>query len=112
MIGWRRRYNKGRLRFRSDSPVFKANYEAITIANVSAKKASRDSGSDAPRMLTLNEFGDYTAEEYEAMQAGAADSAPSVDVLGKAFQAAQSQAGAATGSMEAADALAEEEEGK
>jgi hypothetical protein len=106
---WRSQYNKGDFdeeRFAS----FKANYEAITVANVSAKKASRDSGSDAPRMLTLNEFGDYTAEEYEAMQAGAAGSAPSVDVLGKAFQAAQSQAGAATALMEAADALAEEEE--
>lgn len=106
---WRRQYNKGDFdeeRFAS----FKANYEAITIANVSAKKVSRDSGSNAPRMLTLNEFGDYTAEEYEAMQAGAAGSAPSVDVLGKAFQAAQSQAGAATALMEAADALAEEEE--
>jgi hypothetical protein len=106
---WRAQYNKGDFddgRYAS----FKANYEAITIANVSAKKSSRDSGADSPRLLTLNEFGDYTAEEYEAMQAASTESAGSGDVLGKAFQAAQSQAGAASALMEAADALAEEEE--
>lgn len=107
---WRAQYNKGDFddaRYSS----FKSNYEAITVANIVAKKAARDSSADAPRLLTLNEFGDYTAEEYEAMQAGSAEStAVSGDVLGKAFEAAQSQAGAASALMEAADALAEEGE--
>ena len=107
---WRAQYNKGAFdnaRFNS----FKANYEAITIANVMAKKAARESGSGTPRLLTLNEFGDYTSEEYESLQAGSAQSnaASSGEVLGKVVEAAQSQAGAASALMEAADALAEEE---
>ena len=107
---WRSQYNKGNFddaRYQS----FKANYEAITVANVVAKKAARDSSAEAPRLLTLNEFGDCTAEEYEAMQGGSTEAAAaSGNVLGKAFEAAQSQAGAASALMEAADALAEEEE--
>ena len=113
---WRAQYKKGN--FDDDRYAsFKANYEAITVANISAKKLARDASEDLPRMLTLNQFGDYTSEEYEAMQP-AEEVAEEVvqpdpsdnNILGKAFDAMQSQAGAADALAEAADALDEEEE--
>jgi hypothetical protein len=102
---WRAKFNKGSFdskRF----PIFKANYEAITVANVVAKAQARLDGGDAaeaPSLLTLNEYGDYTEEEYrKAMEKG--------DVLGTAMDAAQSQEEASSALKDAADALAEEEE--
>lgn len=90
--------------------VFKENYEAITVMNVSAKKAARDSGdANPPPLLALNEYADYTAEEYEAATSGKA--APSTgDVLGQVADAVESQSAASNALQEAADALAEEEE--
>lgn len=115
---WRGVFDKGD--FNDERyPKFKANYEAITVANIKAKKAAKESGEDSPRMLTLNEFGDMSATEYNEMQEGGApaESAPDDDdsgggggVLGKAVEAAQSQAAAGSALAEAADALAEEEE--
>mmetsp|Transcript_113261 Transcript_113261/g.222092 ORF Transcript_113261/g.222092 Transcript_113261/m.222092 type:complete len:476 (+) Transcript_113261:75-1502(+) len=95
--------------------VFKENYEAITVMNVSAKKAARDSGdSNPPPLLALNEYADYTAEEYEAALSGtstSSSSAPSTgDVLGQVADAVESQSAASNALQEAADALAEEEE--
>ena len=108
---WRDEYLKGQF-----DPVryeaFKANYEAIAVMNVSAKKKAREAGDDSPSLLNLNEYADFTAAEYEAMMKGEEPEAPSTtgDVLGQAMEAAQSQMAAAAALQEAADALAEEEE--
>ena len=93
-------------------PTFKANYEAIAVMNVSTKKKARDSGSDSPSLLALNEFADYSAEEYEAAMNKDKEEAPSTtgNILGKAVEAAESQSAASSALQEAADALAEEEE--
>ena len=130
---WTRAYNK---KYDADRyETFRANYEAITVANVRAAKVARDDGSDeAPKKLDLNEFADMTAEEYMAMQKtggstmslGAettaaeateakeeeveADPTSTGDVLGKAVEVAAMQEDASSALAEAADALAEEEE--
>lgn len=91
--------------------VFKENYEAITVMNVSAKKAARESGDDSPSLLALNEFADCTAEEYEAAMNGQpAPAASTGDILGQVADAVESQSAASNALQEAADALAEEEE--
>ncbi len=118
---WREKYSKGDFdaaRYES----FKANYEALTIANVVAAKKARDEKSETPpRRLDLNEFADMTAEEYMAMQSGETVEAPKVeeteesdesqkvDLLSAAFESTVSQSEAASAIEEAATALAEEE---
>ena len=89
--------------------VFKANYEAITVANVVAKKKAREEGSEIPTLMKLNEYGDYTEEEYMVAMSGEGATTTG-DVLGKALDAAQSQSEASNALKDAADALAEEEE--
>jgi hypothetical protein len=99
---WREKFNKGKFDDKR-YPIFKANYEAITVANVVSKAQARLDGEEAPSLLTLNEYGDFTEEEYrKAMEKG--------DVLGTAMDAAQSQEEASSALKDAADALAEEEE--
>ena len=124
---WTRAYNKPYDADRYET--FKANYEAITVANVKAAKAARDAGEGEPKKLDLNEFADMTAEEYMAMQskgtsgstmslgaeaaettAEEADPTSTGDVLGKAVEVAALQEDASSALAEAADALAEEEE--
>lgn len=103
---WREQFNKGdfdEVRYQ----VFKTNYEAITVANVVAKKAAREEGSEVPGLMKLNEYGDCTEEEYEAAMSRPMSTG---DVLGKALDAAQSQSEASSALKDAADALAEEEE--
>lgn len=98
--------------------VFKSNYKAITVMNVSAKKQARDSGSnEAPSLLTLNEFADFTAKEYEAAMNGESNGGSdgssetgTGDILGDAVAAIESQSAASSALQDAADALAEEEE--
>ena len=110
---WRNKYDKGEF---DDSryQVFKNNYEAITVANVVAKKKAREEELESPALMTLNEFGDCTEEEFKAAMSGepAAPAAPTTtgDVLGKAMDAAQSQSEASNALKDAADALAEDEE--
>lgn len=108
---WRAKYDKGNFD-NSRYPIFKANYEAITVANVVSKAQARQEGSEAPSLLTLNEFGDFTEEEYrKAMEKSQSSAATTTgDVLGKAMDAAQSQEEASSALKDAADALAEEEE--
>jgi hypothetical protein len=89
--------------------TFKANYEAISVANIKAKKAAKEAGEEVPTQLTLNEFGDFTAAEYQAMQSGAAAPAGG-DFLKNAMEAAMSQSEASIALGEAVDALAEEEQ--
>ena len=103
---WRNQFNKGdfdEVRY----PNFKANYEAITVANVVAKKRARETGSTEPLpLMTLNEFGDYSEEEYkQAMNQGGGP-----NVLDTALESAKVQSEASSALSEAADALAEEEE--
>lgn len=89
--------------------VFKENYLAITVMNVSAKKAARESGDSSPSLLALNEYADCTAAEYEALMNG--EEPPTTgSVLGQVTDAAESQSAASSALQEAADALAEEEE--
>lgn len=93
--------------------TFKANYETIAVANVVAAKEARDSETERPQDLELNEFGDMTEAEYMAMQSG--DSAPVTaaqekGALESVLEASAAQSEASTALAEAADALAVEEE--
>jgi len=98
--------------------TFKSNYEAITVANVSAAKKARDDGVDRPKDLELNEYGDMSEEEYLKMQSGASDSTPVEDTpatpekgaMESVMEASMAQNDASNALAEAADAMAEEEE--
>lgn len=99
--------------------TFKANYEALTVANVSAAKKARDDGTDRPADLELNEYGDFTEEEYmKMMQSGGSSEAveeeeevaPKKGALETAMEASVAQSDASNALAEAADALAEEEQ--
>lgn len=109
---WRAKYGKGEF-----DPVryqaFRANYETITVANVSAKKRARDEGTDPPPLMSLNEFGDCTEDEYAAatqQPPSKAAGSSTGGVLDKALEAAVSQSEASSALEDAANALAEEEE--
>jgi hypothetical protein len=118
--GWCLKYDKPQEESRY--AVFKANYEAITIANVSAVKKARDESGDwmakAKQTLDLNEYADFTADEYAAAQSSPAPAVEEAveaplttgDVLGKALEAAEAQSEASNALVDAAEALAEEEE--
>lgn len=98
--------------------VFRSNYEAIAVMNVSAKKKARENlDSGKPNLLSLNKFADFTAEEYEAAMNGDSKSssddssskteeasASSGSILGDAVKAVESQASASSALQEAADA--------
>lgn len=88
--------------------VFKANYEAITIANVKAAKKARDEGmsTDDIERLELNEYADMTAEDYMAMQGGDEP----VSALDAAMDALAAQDAASGAIVDAAVALADEEQ--
>ena len=81
---WRSDFDKGdfdTVRF----GTFKANYEALTIANVvAAKKAREEGATDELQRLELNKFADMTADEYMANTGDALspeeDSTPNSDV--------------------------------
>ena len=98
--------------------TFKSNYEAITVANVSAAKKARDDGVDRPKDLELNEYGDMSEEEYLNMQSGADESTPAEDTpaapekgaMESVMEASMAQNDASNALAEAADAMAEEEE--
>ena len=97
--------------------AFKTNYEALTIANVSAAKKARDDGTERPKNLELNEFGDMTEEEYMKMQSGGSteeepveEAVPKKGALETAMEASVAQSDASNALAEAADALAEEEQ--
>ena len=109
---WRAQYNKGN--FDSDRYLnFKNNYETITVANVVAKKRARDEGTVSTSLMTLNDFGDLSEDEYNlATKTSTLSSIPTStsDVLSKALEAAELQVQASAALGEAADALAEEEQ--
>jgi len=72
---WRAKYEKGE--FNADRfEAFKANYEAVTVANVIAAREARElsiaNGQGAAVISTnhveLNEYADMTLQEYEPLQ--------------------------------------------
>ena len=104
---WRKKYNKGDFdenRFQN----FKANYEAITVSNVIAKKKAREEGNTDPSLLMLNEYGDFTVEEYDAAIKKGPPSTS--DILSEVLKANEAQSEVSAALKEAADALALEEE--
>ena len=106
---WSTKYGKGNFDA-SRYETFRDNYEAITIANVSAAKKARDSGaSKAPQKLELNEYADMSQAEYEAAMSGEKEETTS-NVLGQAMEAAASQNEASSALDEASKALDEEEQ--
>ena len=123
--GWIDKYNKPYDSTRYG--VFVSNYKAITVMNISAKKEARDDGTSNPSLLSLNEFADCTAEEYEAAtkkdtEGGSVQSIDDNDdseneassttgnILGDTMKAVQQQSAASSALQDAADALKEEEE--
>lgn len=123
--GWIDKYNKPYDSTRYE--VFVSNYKAITVMNISAKKEARDDGTSNPSLLSLNEFADCTAEEYEAAtkkdtEGGSVQSIDDNDdseneassttgnILGDTMKAVQQQSAASSALQDAADALKEEEE--
>ena len=98
---------------------FRSNYETIAVANVVAAKESQDAGTDRPKDLELNEYGDMTEDEYLAAMGGggggeveeeAAAASPEKGPLETVMEASAAQSEASIALAEAADALAEEEE--
>ena len=106
---WRKEFKKGEFNAKRYEQ-FKSNYEALTAANMAAKKQARDQGTGTVDLLTLNEYGDFSAEEYEAMLSGGDAKSGGTDIIGKAMEAVESQAEASNALAEASEALAEEEE--
>jgi hypothetical protein len=90
--------------------IFKENYLAITVMNMSAKKIARETGDDNPSLLALNEYADCTAEEYEVAMNGDAAPSSTGGILDGAMGAIEAQMVASSALQEASDALAEEEE--
>lgn len=107
---WREQYGKGDFDS-SRYDAFKANYEALTIANIIAAKEATASGEDY-EMLDLNEFADMTAEEY--MANGDAENvsgeAPTNDVMETIMETSAAQEEASNAIDEASAAVAEEEQ--
>lgn len=66
---WREEYKKG-----SFDPAryqnFKLNYIRLTAANAAELRNARETGKLDPIPLTLNEYGDYSSEEYKVVRSG------------------------------------------
>lgn len=66
---WRLVYGKGdfdAVRFEN----FKTNHKTLTISNLKARKKAARDGRPVPQWMSLNEYGDYSLDEYEAMLRG------------------------------------------
>ena len=66
---WRLIYGKGdfdRKRFEN----FKLNHKTLTISNLKAREKAVKDGRPIPQWMSLNEYGDYSLDEYEAMMRG------------------------------------------
>lgn len=64
---WRKEYGKGNfdsIRFQN----FKINFIQLISVNYSEKKKASENGDADPILMTLNEYGDYSAQEFIAMQ--------------------------------------------
>jgi hypothetical protein len=113
---WRLKFKKGEFnagRYEN----FKQNFLVVLETNAATRQQAAASGQSeediADMLLALNEYGDFTAEEYATALEGSSSSSGSVstgDVLAKAMEAAQAQTDAGVAIEEAFEALAEEEE--
>lgn len=74
---WKQKYGKKDSDFDDERfKIFKANYEAVTVANVIAARDARElsiAKGEGPAVISisrmeLNEFADLTSEEFEALQ--------------------------------------------
>eukprot|EP00535_Pseudo-nitzschia_heimii_P005856 CAMPEP_0197174742 /NCGR_PEP_ID=MMETSP1423-20130617/1137_1 /TAXON_ID=476441 /ORGANISM="Pseudo-nitzschia heimii, Strain UNC1101" /LENGTH=444 /DNA_ID=CAMNT_0042623711 /DNA_START=351 /DNA_END=1682 /DNA_ORIENTATION=- len=66
---WRLIYGKGGFdpeRFEN----FKLNHKTLTISNLKAREKAVKEGRPIPQWMSLNEYGDYSLDEYEAMMRG------------------------------------------
>mmetsp|Transcript_36625 Transcript_36625/g.105376 ORF Transcript_36625/g.105376 Transcript_36625/m.105376 type:complete len:631 (+) Transcript_36625:150-2042(+) len=66
---WRQKFGKGDFdinRFHN----FENNFRVLTAANIKARDKALAAGRDPPQWLELNEYGDFSREEYKAMQGG------------------------------------------
>ena len=107
---WRAEYNKGE---GSDDKFerFCDNYKVLTVANISAAKKAKDAGEDAPKKMDLNAFADMSFEEYEAMNSGVAmEEEPKANLLETVMAGSKAQEAASASLVEAAAALAKEEQ--
>ena len=69
---WRIAFNKGdfdEVRYLQ----FKTNYIAMTKENLRARKAAIDAGLQPPTFKSLNEFGDWSLEEFQQANAATTD---------------------------------------
>jgi hypothetical protein len=74
---WRMKFAKGAfdpVRFES----FKINFKTLTTANLEARNKASAEGGDPPAWMSLNEYGDYSMAEYEAMKRGEPIPTPAV----------------------------------
>jgi hypothetical protein len=74
---WRLKFAKGAfdpVRFES----FQTNFKALTTANLEARNKAFADGSGPPTWMSLNEYGDYSMADYEAMNRGEPIPAPPV----------------------------------
>jgi len=66
---WRLIYGKGD--FDSDRfENFKTNHKTLTISNLKARETASNESRRIPQWMSLNEYGDYSLDEYEAMMRG------------------------------------------
>jgi hypothetical protein len=66
---WRNKFGNGAfdpIRFRN----FEINYKILTNANIKARGRALAEGRAPPQWLDLNEYGDFSREEYAAMKRG------------------------------------------
>ena len=62
---WRAKYGRGEFdseRFEN----FKTNFAMLNEANVAARERAIAAGQDPPSWMTLNEYGDFSMQEYQA----------------------------------------------
>ncbi len=103
---WREQFNKGEA-VETKYAVFKDNYEAVAVANVSAKKAARDKGEDASKveMIGLPEDADSVVVDIPVSNTNG-----SATVMETAMDQLAAQDAAASAISQAADAIALEEQ--
>ncbi len=66
---WRLIYGKGDfdpVRFNN----FKTNHKTLVISNLKAREKAEQDGRPMPQWMSLNEYGDYSIDEYEKMLRG------------------------------------------
>lgn len=64
---WREMFGKGGFDA-SRYEIFARNFKTLTMANLDARNQAIAEGMDPPGWMHLNEYGDFTMEEYRGMQ--------------------------------------------